>query len=51
MKLSQNILGTYVFITYKVFLFGSYRRPASSRFWFKCLVSLKFTDYTINNTF
>ena len=31
--------------------FGSHRGPSSSRFWFKCLVSFKATDYTINDAF
>ena len=31
--------------------FGSHKRPASSWLWFECLVSLKSTDYTINNIF
>ena len=30
---------------------SSHKRPDSSRFWFNCLVSLKCTDYTINNAF
>ena len=34
-----------------IFLFGSHRRLASSWFLFKFLVSLKSTDYTINNAF